>query len=518
MHDGFGLKTPARGRRGLAITGHPLATQVAVDVLRAGGNACDALLSAAISQTVIEPHLTTLTGCLSLMYHDAATGKTRYLNGNVNAPRDLPESFSEADTTTGKMVTVPGYWAAVEAAAKTFGTLSTAELVKPAIAFARGGIACHPSLWSEIYTRQVMLARTEQGRSMFMPRRAMLNPGETLYQPMAADTLQRLGEEGSGWFYRGGFARDFTEIVRAAGGTVTRDDMAAYEVRWDEPVRGRYRDLEIVGAAPPDMGGLHLIELLNMVELMDIRANGPASESPETLTRMMLAARDVLIRGWSFGDPRYTELDVERIISKAYAAERYRRIMAGDTVAGLMPGRPGSCHLTVVDANGNVATSLHSTLSLPWVNGLFTHGISICGPGNHFLNTMPKPGGRISVLICPNMLFRNGKPFIASGSPSLSLICNIAQNVTNIVDFGMSIEESVRRPSFGGVVDGARSMSVEVDLGERLIGAVERAGVPVERVNPWSSRHGAFEGIHFTPDGEAHACGDPRRTSAALAV
>jgi gamma-glutamyltranspeptidase / glutathione hydrolase len=145
----FGRKTPARGRNGLAITGHPWATEVAVGILREGGNACDALLAAAAAQTVIEPHLTTITGCMSMMYHDAATGRTRYLNGNVNAPRSLAPVLTEADTATGRMACVPGFWAAFEAAASTFGTMPVARLLKPAIGFARDGIACHPSLWGE---------------------------------------------------------------------------------------------------------------------------------------------------------------------------------------------------------------------------------------------------------------------------------------------------------------------------------------------------------------------------------
>ncbi|MFD0848743.1 gamma-glutamyltransferase [Sphingosinicella xenopeptidilytica] len=515
----FGRKTPARGRGGLAITGHPWATEVAVGILREGGNACDALLAAAAAQTVIEPHLTTITGCMSMMYHDAATGRTRYLNGNVNAPRALAPVLTEVDTSTGRMACVPGFWAAFEAAASTFGTMPVPRLLKPAIGFARDGIACHPSLWGEVYSRQAMLARTAEGRSIFMPRRAILNPGEKLVQPGAAETLQRLGEEGSRWFYTGGFAKDFCAAVNAAGGALSPEEFAAYQVRWEEPVRGQYRDLEILGSVPPDTGGLHLIELLNMVELMDIRKNGPASESPETLKRMMLAARDVLVTGMTYRDPRSTPLDVERIASKAYAAERYAKILKGAAPApGAAPHGPGSCHLTVIDRAGNIATALHSTLSLPWANGLFVHGVSICGPGNHFLNTMPKPGDRVTVLICPSMLFRGGRPFLAGGSPSTSLVCNLVQNITNIVDFGMPLAESVERPSFGGLVDGQYRMTVETDLGDRLIGAAEAAGILVERVNPWSSRHGAFEAIHVSEDGEAFACGDPRRTSVALAA
>lgn len=515
----FGPKRAAQGRDGLVVSGHPEASRVAVEVLQEGGNACDALLAAAISQTVLQPHLTTLTGCFSMMYYDAASSKTKYLNANVNAPREPLGQMTEADVTTGRAVAVPGYWAGFEAAHREFASMPLAQLMRPAISYARDGVVCEPFLWAEIFSAQSTLGRSETGREIFMPNRAIPNPGERIYQHQAADLLHRLAEEGSGYFYQGGFAEEFCENVVAAGGIVTPEDFAQYEVRWDAPVRGTYGDIDIVAAAAPDVGGVHLVEMFNMIELMDIKAHGPASESPETLKRMMLAAREVLVNGASYNDPRFVPLPLDKILSKDYAAERYAKILSSESVQcpSPPPPPPGSCHLTVVDKAGNIATALHSTLSLPWVNGLFVEGVSICGAGNHFLRTMPPPGARVSVMICPNILFRKGAPLVASGSPSTSLISNLVQNLTNIVDFGMTVEESVRRPTFGGLSDETGRLSIEVDMGEKLIKAATGAGLLVERLNPWNFRHGAFEGILFK-DKVAFGCGDPRRTSSALAV
>ncbi|MCW3838105.1 gamma-glutamyltransferase [Sphingomonas canadensis] len=511
----FGPKQRASGSRGLAITGHAESTRIAVEVLRQGGNACDALLAASLAQTVLQPHLTTVTGCFSLLYRDAATGRSEYLNANVNAPLAPLTGFGPADVFGGRGVAVPGFWAGIEAAHQAYSSMPLARLIAPAIALARDGVECEPFFWGELFAAQVAIGANPAGRRIFMPARALPPPGGTVRQPEAADLLERLRDEGSRYFYHGSFAERFCAIVRQAGGVLTPEDFARYAVRREEPVRGTYRGLDVVAAAPPDMGGLHLIETLNIAEQIDIARLGPASESPEVLVHLMRAVREVMTAGAAYGDPRYVPLDRERILSKAFARERMQA-QAPAQAAPVAP--PGSCHLTVVDRHGNIATALHSTLSLPWVNGLFIDGVSICGAANHFLRTMPPPGARVSVMICPSLILREGRPLIACGSPSTSLIATLAQNITNIVDCGMDIAESVRRATFGGLADADGRMTIEADIGDALLAAVAGAGIQAEKLNPWSFRNGSFEGIFFDPHGTAHACGDPRRTSVAMAV
>jgi gamma-glutamyltranspeptidase/glutathione hydrolase len=177
------------------------------------------------------------------------------------------------------------------------------------------------------------------------------------------------------------------------------------------------------------------------------------------------------------------------------------------------PPPAGSNHVTVVDADGNIATILHSCMSMPWSNGLFAGGVTIVAGGAHFGRVMPEPGHRISAYVAPNMVLKNGKPVLASGSPSVSLLQNIVQNTTNMLDFGIGIEESVHRPRFGG-----RSL-IEVDLDEEVRKEAESRGLTFDVVNPWNWMHGSFEGIAIDPaTGTTTACGDPRRSAQALAV
>ena len=168
---------------------------------------------------------------------------------------------------------------------------------------------------------------------------------------------------------------------------------------------------------------------------------------------------------------------------------------------------------TSEDAAGNVATLLHSCMSFPWSNGLFVEGVSICAAGAHFLRVMPKPGFRASAYVAPNIVFKGGRPVLASGSPSVGLLANVVQNTTNVLDFGLTLEQSVRRPRFGGVsftVPGA-SM-IEVDVDEKVRAEAARRGASFEVVNPWNWHHGSFEGIFVdAATGVATACGDPRR-------
>ena len=239
-----------------------------MDVLRDGGNAVDAALCAAITQTVVEPHMTTITGMLSLLHHDASTGTQTYLNGNVNAPLEPLGTYRAADNVTGRAVATPGFWAAFEAAHDRFGTLPRARLMAPAIELARDGFPIHPYLFGEMYLYMKAIGRSAQGREIYLPDGALLGVGDTLKQTRAADTLERLCDEGAEFFYRGDFAASVVDVARAAGGVLTRKDFEVYEARWDEPVRGAYRGFDVVGSPPPDTGGAHLIEILNLVDLL----------------------------------------------------------------------------------------------------------------------------------------------------------------------------------------------------------------------------------------------------------
>ncbi|NKB87091.1 MAG: gamma-glutamyltransferase [Acidobacteria bacterium] len=517
----FGRKDAVQGDGGMVVCAHPLATRAGTDALRAGGNAADAALATSVTQCIVEPHMTGITGVLGMLYYDAATGSIDYISGGMNRPMADLAGWGPASIATGMGAAVPGFWAGFEKSREMHGTMSSKDLCAAAIAYARDGFEVHPFLWGEAFTMGHMIGINDQGREIWYPEGALINPGEMVYQKRAADTLERLAEEGNDYFYFGDFAREYCDVVQRAGGVMTPDDFARYDVRVDEPARGSYRGYDLVGSPAPDHGGLHVIEIMQMLEFLDIARLGPVTESAELLWQMHRIAAQVFADGGRHRDPKYHDVPTDMIASKEYAKTRFELLqMDAPLETGEMPP-PGSCHVTAVDAAGNVATVLHSCMSLPWTNGLFVGGHTIVASGAHFFRVMPGPGERATTYVAPNMVLKNGKPVIASGSPSGSLLQNIVQNYTNMLDHGMDIETSTNLPRFGNAYAPGGTMypAVEVDFPEATRNAANARGLDLGVVNQWNWGMGSFEAIHIDPDtGRRHACGDARRNAMAEAV
>ena len=523
----FGRKQPVRSANGVVICTHPLASAAAIDMLNLGGNACDAIMAASIAQAVVEPHMTTISGCLSMLYYEAQTGEFSYVNGMMATPREHAflkeprfDQFAEL-ARGGGLCFVPGFWGGFEAGHDRHGRLPRALVMAPAIHFARHGFEIHPFLWGEMFIESAALGAVKESRDIYFRDNVLLSVGDRLTQSALADTLDRLAAEGSDYFYRGEFGRRYAQAVQGKGGYITSEDMAAYEAFWDKPVRGTYRDFELVGSPAPDYGGQALVEIMNMVELMDLQALGPAFESPETTEKLMQIVGEVYadaIGGRFRGDLP----SVERAISKEFAEERFDGLEGRpknpyENWDAAPP--PGSNHVSVVDGEGNVATILHSVMSMPFTTGIFVDGVYACASGVHMGSGIPEPGGRAYARICPNMFVKDGKPVLASGSPSVSLTENIVQNSINLLDFGLDIETSVHKPRFGGSSMTRQGyLMVEADMGTHTIDHLRANDFSIEVVNPWNWTHGSFEGIHIAPDGIASACADPRRTAQAKAI
>lgn len=355
------------------------------------------------------------------------------------------------DLSTGRSPGVPGWWAGFEAALAKHGSRPKAEVVQPATDCARNGFAIYPFLYGEMLAQLDTIGKTPTGRRIYMPNGALLPPGAILKQVEAADTRERLVAEGNQFFYHGAFAQAYCDAVKAAGGVITPKDFDRYEVRWMEPARGTYRGYDILASPPPDNGGTHVIEALNMLELLDLKKMGPPTESADSLYWMTRVINEAYEQGAKHTDPSSHDAPLEKILSKDYAAMRLRLMQMTPVREARPAAPPGSNHVTVVDGKGNIATILHSVMSLPWQTGLFAMGLSIAASGAHFFRVMPAPGDRATDCIAPNIIFKNGRPVLVSGSPSVGLLQNIVQNTMNILDIGIPIGESVLRPRFGGL-------------------------------------------------------------------
>ena len=354
------------------------------------------------------------------------------------------------------------------------------------------------------------IGRSDAGLRIYMPDSAIPRPGEMLYQLEAADTLEHLVERGNEYFYCGDFAEEFCRISHEGGRNVTRQAMERYEATTEEAALGSYRGFEVraLPIAYRDFKGYALpviTETLDVLELLDIPAQGPPTESPDTMYQMI---RSLTIVEGDYLRQGSRDLDPDELARRRLEHLNTQEV-APDTFPDSLP--EDTCAVTVADGQGNVACMVHSSNQAPFETGLWVKGVNLCSlrvyggsPGERGL---VGPGGMV--------VFKDGVPFLAGGSPSRSLSQCMLQNAVNIMDFAMPIEESVNRPRYGSPV-GGRGITIEKNYDQRVRETVEQRGIDFDVVNPWSLYHGAFEGIRFKPgSGTMTACGDPRRCSKA---
>jgi len=375
-----------------------------------------------------------------------------------------------------------------------------------------------------MYGAQAALGAHEQMREVFFPDGHLLEQGERVVQHRAGRTLQRLADEGDA-YYLGDFARAFVAENRRGGGVIVQEDLDRAAPLWAEPVTGRYRGLDLIASAPPDDGGQMLAEALAMLDHVDLGAMGRPTEDVRTLALLADVHNEVYYaparRGGRFENPEHLAF----LRSPEHAADRLA--VLGRPPAVVPTPTPGTIHVSAVDGAGNVASLTHSHMASGWVNGLFAEGFQLAGGGSFFQRGMPDPGAKAAVHLAPHVVLRDGSPVLVGGSPSVSLVANVIQNVVNIVDFGMSIEESVRAPRFGARPhDPDRGWVPGVVLEAGFDESVRAAYLDQARaqrlwawvVSPWYPLTGNYEGITIDLDGVAAASADPRRVGSAEAV
>ncbi|MFT3761405.1 MAG: gamma-glutamyltransferase [Pseudoxanthomonas sp.] len=522
MQARFGHKQRVEAGNAIVVSSDPLATRAAIDVLKDGGNACDAILAAAMVQLVTEPHMTSLNGGLSLLYRDAASGEATYLNGNVSAPLAELPGFSGADLYSGRGVPVPGWWPAFEAARQRWGVCERARLMRDAIEIAREGFPMDPYLYGVMYGRQEGIGVHAQGREVFWPQGHLLTQGEAVVQARVARTLERLRDEGVD-YYQGDYARAFSAECGRDGGVITPEDFRSAQPLFQRPVQGTYRERHsFIGSPAPDDGGMMLVEALNLLEHVDLAGLGPAAESFETLQWLMRVHDEVYYAPPRQGDLDTAPVETGILLSKDYAARRFELMRVREPRAtGVAMPTPGTIHLAVVDKDRNIASCTHSHMASGWANGLFAEGFQLSGGGSFFQRILPQPGARATVYLAPNIVLRDGEPAIVSGSPSVSLVSCVLQNLVNLMDFGMDIEASVHQPRFGTRPHNPqngweRGNTLECGFSEpmqrQFTDWAKKRRLWHRLLHPRSTLTGNFEAITLdAASGTLASCADPRR-------
>ena len=464
---------PVFAPRGMVSTQEATATGIGVEILKKGGNAVDAAVAVGFALAVTLPHAGNIGGGGFMMVHMAESGKTVAIDYREMAPagatRDMyldPEGKVDEQRARFSYLSagVPGTVAGMALALEKYGTMSLAEVMAPAIFLAGNGITVTPQMADALHRRQKRLSKHPATARIFLNSDGTaLSIGEQLVQSDLAWSLAQIAEQGPDAFYRGEIAEKIAADMAANNGLITMQDLGNYRAGVRTPVHGTYRGYDIYSMPPPSSGGVHLIQLLNILEDYPIAFLGHNTADTIHLMAeaMKLAYAD---RSRYLGDPDFWKVPVAGLTSKAYAAKLRERISLryATPSKNIKPGDPlpyesnETTHYSIMDSNGNVVSNTYT------LNFGFGSGIIAAGTGIFLNNEMDdfsakpgapnaygliggkanaiEPGKRPLSSMTPTIVIRDGKAFLATGSPGGSrIITTTLQIIMNVVDHGMNI-------------------------------------------------------------------------------
>jgi gamma-glutamyltranspeptidase/glutathione hydrolase len=457
----FATRSEVIAQHGMAATSHPLATQVALDVLKAGGSAVDAAIAANACLGLMEPTGNGIGGDLFAIVWDPKSKKLHGLNGSGRSPKSLTLEYLQQQGKTipprGPLpVSVPGTvdgWFELHG---RFGRLPMQKVLAPAIGYARDGHPVHETI-AYYWARSVPLLSKYPGfTEQFTVKGRAPGKGEIWKNPGLARTLGTIAEGGRDAFYKGDIARTIADYMKAQGGFLSVEDLAAHRSEWVEPVSTRYRGYD-VWELPPNSQGIAALQMLNILEGYDLKAMGFGSVAHlhALVEAKKLAFED---RAKYYADPAFVKIPVRELISKPYARER-RKLLDPDKAAKRYDaGNPAlrdgdTIYLTTADQDGMMVSLIQSNY-----RGM---GSGMAPPGLGFIlqdrgelfslvpgqNNTYAPGKRPFQTIIPAFITRDGKPWLSFGVMGGDMQPQgHVQIVVNLVDFGMNLQEAGDAP------------------------------------------------------------------------
>lgn len=484
-------KAAVSAPHGMVVSVHELASRAGVEVMQAGGNAVDAAVATGFALAVVHPQAGNIGGG-GFMLIRMADGTTHFLDYREKAPAaatanmylDAKGNVIPNLSLIGyRAAGVPGSVAGMVYAQKKFGNLPLARVMAPAIKLAREGFALAASDADDF--KDADLARFPESKRIFQNGGKGFAAGDVLKQPELARTLRRIAANPDD-FYRGALAHEMSAAIRKAGGLITADDLARYEVKEREPIRGSYRGYEVISSPPPSSGGTVMMETLNILEGFNLGTLGNRSAASMHLTAEAYS-RAFFDRAEFLGDPDFTRLPVPQLTDHRYAAKwretidprhaskaddlRRPHFEGLDVSASLrdprefVPEPEHTTHYSVVDPAGNavaVTTTLNDSFgSRAAVEGLgfllndemddFASKMGV--PNGYGLIQGPAnaigPGKRPLSAMTPTMVLKNGKLFLVLGSPGgPRIITTVANILMGVIDYGLPIDQAVNAPRF----------------------------------------------------------------------
>ncbi|CFR09320.1 gamma-glutamyltranspeptidase [Yersinia frederiksenii] len=471
--------TPAvEAKNGMVVTSQYLASQVGTDILKMGGNAIDAAVAVGYAQAVVNPCCGNIGGGGFMTIH-LADGTDTFINFRETAPAAASaDMYLDKEGKVTKDASLYGYLAAgvpgtvlgMDSAQKKYGKLTRQQVMAPAIKLAREGFILTRADTDILDTTVKRFRQDPESARIFLRQNGeALQPGDRLIQADLAETLTAISAKGPDAFYQGKIPQAVEAAAKKGGGILTAADFANYKITETAPITCSYRGYKFVSSPPPSSGGVTLCETLNVLEGYDLKGMGFNSAAYiHTLTEAMRHA--YMDRNTFLGDPEFVKNPIDRLLSKSYAADIRKQIVANkatpsvEVQPGMQPHeKPETTHYSIVDHEGNAVSTTYT------VNGRF--GAVVIAPGTgFFLNdemddftvkvgeqnlyglvqgatNSIAPGKRPLSSMSPTLVTKDGKTFMVLGSPGGSRIITITlQTALNVIDHGMAPQEAVDAP------------------------------------------------------------------------
>jgi len=499
----------------MVVSGYPLASLAGLRMLEKGGNAVDAGIAASAVLATVMQHATSPAGDVFALIHDAASGRTHGLNGSGGAPEGATRAvFASGMPETGvRAATVPGIVGAWEAAHRRFGRLPWAELFEPAIAGAAEGFALSPAIARQIAGAAEGLRADPGCRAIYFHDDRPLATGALLRQPALAATFRLIARDGGAAFYRGPIAASLARLMAARDGLMRASCLAAYVPEWVAPISTVYRGATVEVMPPNSFGLLLLLQLNGLAGLDSARLD---DDGPDRLGYLMAATRGAFAEGEPhIADPRRDPADLDRLLGPAVTRRLQDGVREGGGVGTTAFAKGGTSTLSVVDRLGNALTFVQSVFH--------PFGAFVLDPDTGLLlnNRMSRfsiepghanevmPGKRPAHTLNPVHVTLGGRLRYLLATPGAhNQTISIAQIISNLVDRGMDLADSVAHPrwtmEFGGP-----GVFIEPGIPNAVVDALAARGHAVRRNS--AQFFGSAETIEIAPGGTLFGVADHRR-------
>ncbi|MDI5874834.1 gamma-glutamyltransferase [Shewanella xiamenensis] len=531
---------PVWAKHGMVASQETLASRTGVEILKQGGNAVDAAVAVAFSLAVTLPRAGNIGGGGFMLVHLAKENKTIAIDYREMAPSKAKKDIfldENGDAVTklsrehGLAVGVPGTVMGMSLALEKYGTMTMAQVTAPAIKMAQEGISVSPDLAVSLAGLKRRMSQWPSTAAIFYKADGSdFQVDDILKQPELAHSLQLIAEKGTKGFYEGETAEKLVKAVQEAGGIMTLEDLNHYKAVEREPVRGQYRGYEVVSMPPPSSGGVHIIEMLNVLQQFPIDKFG--HNTAQTIHVMAETMKHAYAdRSEYLGDPDFYKVPVKQLTDKDYAQKIASQIALNKTTPSeeIKPGNLApyesdqTTHFSVVDKWGNAVSNTY-TLNFSYGSGLVAKGTGIL-LNNEMDDFSAKPGtpngyglvgGDANAVegnkrplssMSPTIVMKDGKPFLVTGSPGGSrIITTTLQIIMNVIDHGLNIAEAsnAARVHHQWLPDELR---VETSLNRDTISLLEAKGHKVSV----QSAMGSTQSIMVTDQGIFGAT-DPRHS------